>query len=66
MSLVFKELTAAQIAMCNKIWSREYLCDVTVDEWLSRKNISEADALAYPNARTAYELQQSPLGKALV
>ena len=63
MSIIFKELTAAQIAL---LWSREYLCDMTVDEWLSRKNISEADALAYPNARTAYELQQSPLGKALV
>ncbi len=38
---------------------------MTEEQWNNTNNISEADALAYPNARTAYELQQSPLAKAL-
>lgn len=38
---------------------------MTVTEWLSRQNISDADTLAYPNARTAYDIRNSPLGKAM-
>lgn len=38
---------------------------MTVTEWLLRKNISESDRLAYPNARTAYEILTSPLAKEL-
>lgn len=39
--------------------------DMTVEHWLSTFNISESNRLAYPNARTAYEIQTSPLAKEL-
>lgn len=39
--------------------------DMTVEHWLSVYNISKSDCLAYPNARTAYEIQTSPLAKEL-
>lgn len=42
-----------------------YKKQMTVTDWCNRENISEDDLLAYPNARTAYEIQQSPLAKAL-
>lgn len=38
---------------------------MTVNEWLSRKNISSNDILFYPNAKTAAEIKASPLYKAL-
>lgn len=38
---------------------------MTVTEWLSHRNINASDCLDYPNARTAYEILNSPLGKAL-
>lgn len=44
---------------------RGYDVHMTVAEWLSCQNISDAEILAYPNARTAYDIRNSPLGKAL-
>lgn len=38
---------------------------VTVADWLAQGNISASDCIAYPNARIAYEILNSPLGKAL-
>lgn len=38
---------------------------MTVNDWLSREEISNADILAYPNAQTAAQIKSSPLGKAL-
>lgn len=38
---------------------------MTVAQWLTSTYLTEVNALVYPNARTAYEIQNSPLGKAL-
>lgn len=49
-----------------EIFAREYLCDMTVTSWLSRQNITEYDILTYPNAKTAADIKNSPLYKALL
>ncbi len=48
-------------------WTMEYFKpSMTVTEWVNSREISNDDILAYPNARTAYEIRTSPLYKALL
>lgn len=47
------------------IFLREYMCDMTVEYWLSQKSIGDFNILTYPNAAIAAKLKNSPLMKAM-